>query len=170
MSRLLRRVTAGVATAAAVAGVLTVGATPAAADTVTIDYRCAVLHIVVPRTFDITITAPATATRGVPVTVTATVVSRHPLSQDTPAGAYQGVHTLVLGGATTGEFTVRPMANQPLEAGEPWQITGSSQITLNNPGNVTFTPGYTGFSRPGGQGCRPIDEAGAPVAATTRVS
>jgi hypothetical protein len=170
MRRLFRRITAGAATAAAVAGVLTVGATPAAAATVTMEYRCAYMHIVFARTYDITITAPATASTGQPVTVTATVASRHPLSQDEPAGAYRGEHVLTLGGAASGDFTVKPLSSPPLQAGEPWRLSGSSRITFDNPGTVTFKPGLVGLTRPLTQGCIPANANTAPVAATTRVS
>lgn len=159
------------AAAAAIATLFTVTiAPPAAAATVTVDYSCAYMHIIVPHTFDITITAPATATRGTPTTISATVVSRHPLSSDQPAGAYQGDHSIVLGGADTGSVLVAPMASPALDAGEPWQITGSTQTTFDTAGTVTLKPDITRFSRPGYLGCIPKSANSAPVAATVQVS
>jgi hypothetical protein len=171
MSGLVKRITAGAVTVAATAGLLTVGAAPAAAGTVTQDYRCVWMRVVVRHTFDITITVPATVTRGRPFTVTATVVSRHPVSQPHPAGEWTGRHTITLGGASSGSVTVDPMSSPPLRTGQPWFITGSTQITLDTAGTVTFRPGDTVFTSPGTLGCQPDTLAPpVPVAATTQVS
>lgn len=164
----MSRIAAAAVATAALFTVVT--APPAAAATVTVDYSCAYLHIIVSRTFDITITAPATATRGTPVTITATVVSRHPLAEDQPAGSYQGDHSIVLGGAETGSVLVAPMANPPLDAGEPWQITGSTQATFDSAGAVTLKPDITRFTKPMPSGCKPTFASSVPVAATVQVS
>ncbi|MGW5050256.1 hypothetical protein [Actinokineospora sp. NPDC004072] len=165
MSKRIAGLAVAIATGAAV-----LTAPPAAAATVSVEYLCGVVGMVIGRTFDITITAPSTAPQGQPVTVTASVVSRHPLSQPTAPGAYRGQHTVDLGGAGAGSFTITGMANPQLQAGEPWQITGSTQVTFTTPGTITLRPGYTGFTHPAGQGCKPRYPETVPAAATVVVS
>jgi hypothetical protein len=169
MKRLLRRLTIGLATVVAAASMV-VAPAPAAAATMTVDYLCASSMLVVPQTYDVTITAPATATRGVPVTVTATIRSHRPLLQDTDAGDYRVYHTLVLGGAVTSSHGMGPLTNPPFDEGELWWVTGSTQLTFDTAGTVTYRPGHITFHAPGAVGCRPKDASTVPVLAGTQVS
>jgi hypothetical protein len=168
MSFLRKRILAGVAVVAATAGLVTVGATPAAADTVRVNYRCALDRVVIPRTFDITITAPATAARGQAVTVAATVSDIVPSSTHIPANSGDWVLTIHLGGAATGSPRIN-MTNPEIQPGTPWRITGSGQVTLPAAGTVTYRPGIAA-RRLVSYSCGPADPDSVPVAATTRVS
>ncbi|MBB4905060.1 hypothetical protein [Actinophytocola algeriensis] len=169
MKGLARRITVGLTTVVAAASMV-VAPAPAAAATMAVHYDCAGMMVGGPKTFDITITAPATATRGVPVTVTVKIQSHVPLAVDADAGDYRVYHSLVLGGAVTSSHGMGPMTNPPFDEGELWWVTGSTQLTFDTAGTVTYKPGHITFHAPGAVGCRPKDASTVPVLAGTQVS
>ncbi|WP_410639480.1 hypothetical protein [Amycolatopsis sp. lyj-346] len=125
------------------------------------------------KTFEITVTAPATATVGQTVTVQADLKQVAPAWGSTePAGKYTGSIVLALGGAASGRADATGMTNPAIQPGTPFRMTGGTgQVTLPTAGQVTLaTSSYilyystgTFIMSCGGSGAKP-------VAATIQVS
>ncbi|WP_103353022.1 hypothetical protein [Amycolatopsis sp. CA-128772] len=126
------------------------------------------------KTFEITVTAPATATAGQTVTVHADVTQVAPAwgGGTEPAGKYTGTVVLDVGGATSGRADATGLTNPVIEPGTSFRLTGGTgQVTLPTAGPVTLaTSSYflyystgTFIIACGGSGAKP-------VAATIQVS
>jgi hypothetical protein len=163
-----RMIVLGAALLAAVATTFAAAA-PASADTVAVTYICGIppFGAYPPATYDVTITAPATASRGHTVTLTASVVNRATMTESKDVGFYKATLRIDLGGASSGSVETTGLANPALQPGDLWQLRdGSAQVTLTNAGDVTFSPGSW---RMAGFHCVTHFQQPVPVAATTRV-
>ncbi|HET6707187.1 hypothetical protein [Amycolatopsis sp.] len=156
---------------AAVAGLGLVAPVAAEAGTVSVTWGCGTFGgpsgI---KTFEITVTAPATATAGQTVTVHIDVLHVTPWGPAAAAGTYTGRAGLDLGGAASGHVQAYNLTNPEIAAGAPFRMTGGTvQVTLPTAGQVTFaTTGYVQFA-PSGMWFS-CGGGAAPVAATTQVS
>ena len=170
MFTIRKSIVAGVALTAAV-GLGTVAAAPATADTVSVSFSCAFAgagHWTAD--YLVTITAPATATRGQAVTVTAALGSIGTANQDAPAGAYRAFMDISLGGAASGTITANGLTSPAVRVGDPLPLTGGvASVTFNAVGDVTYRPvRFVSTNR--GFGCGVLGGGSGPVTATTRVS
>jgi hypothetical protein len=154
-----------------VAAMVMVGASPAAAGTVSASYLCGSVAGgpagVGP--FRVTINAPANATRGQTVTVTASIEGTRNYGSHLSANFVHITLGIILGGAASGTIQATGLTNPEIQPDTPWRVTGgTARTTLNTAGDVTYRPG--GFSENGGGwGCGLYDGT-SPVAATTHVS
>lgn len=167
----LRRIMAIGAAAVTTAGIIIAGGSAASADTVSVSYTCSGFGFPVQNfTYSVTITAPATATRGQTVTLQASIAATSPSSQNVAAGVNRAELDIVLGGASSGTVTATGLTNPSIQAGTPWRVEGGqAQVTLSNAGTVSFTPAtwrMTTFH----YGCSVKNGTTAPVADTTSVS
>ncbi|WP_156038634.1 MULTISPECIES: hypothetical protein [Actinoalloteichus] len=90
---------------------------------------------------DVTITAPATATQGDTVTVEASTLILLGVPFDAPAGSFATELDIELGGDASGSVTAAGLSNVETPANEPIRFTGGeTQITLDEPGQVSLTP------------------------------
>lgn len=164
MSSLLRRVAV---CAAVVVSVLMVGALPASAGTARVDYVCGSVGMIVPVTFDVTVTPPATAVRGQTAPVSATVKhTTYPVTAPVAAGYYQATLVVALDGA--GAETVQiTLTNPALATGEYLRYSGTAQLTFPTAGTVEYRPDRFWRSA---MGCILRYPNTVPVLATTQVS
>lgn len=169
-ARRLGTILAAVATAA---GLGLVAPAAAEAGTVSVTWGCGAFGGPAGiKTFDITVTAPATATAGQPVTVHADLTQVSPTWVGTePAGRYTGYVVLELGGAASGRVDATGMTNPVIENGGLFRLSGGTgQVTLPAAGQVTLaTSGYVLYYSTGTW----ISSCGGgakPVAATIQVS
>jgi hypothetical protein len=168
MLSLHKRIASATVVAAAAIGLLT--ATPAAAGTVSARWGCVTqFGPAGQRDFVITLTAPATATRGQPATVTASISEPGNTGQPHPAGAYGGQLEITLGGVGTGVIYANGMTSPEIQPSTPWRLDGQAQLTFSTAGDVTFKPRRI---RVWGSPVVPYICSGdtAPIAATTHVS
>ncbi len=144
------------------------GATPASAGTVTQTWFCVSIFGGGGNVdYRITITAPATATRGQTATVTTSVVTVNNHGAYVAAGVVRASMTINLGGAASGTITATGLTNPEIQPGTPWRVNGGvAQITFANAGNVTFRA--AGLNA-GSWGCV-SNGLPQPVAATTTVT
>ncbi|MFC6081117.1 hypothetical protein [Sphaerisporangium aureirubrum] len=153
----------------AVAALLTLDAAPASAGTVTVNYTCAA--ITGPwgyKVFDVSVTSPATVTRGQTAAVQVAMTDTFMSTTSLAAGVVRGTMTLHLGGAGSGTVDATGLTNPAVAPGTPWRVSGgSAQVTFANAGDVTFTPGVF---RAGAWGCGVRTGYTAPVASTTHVN
>jgi hypothetical protein len=126
------------------------------------------------KTFDITVTAPATATAGQTVTVHADLTQVAPAwgGGTEPAGKYTGTIVLQLGGATSGRVDATGMTSPVIEPGTPFRLTGGTgQVTLPTAGQVTLaTSSYLLYYSTGTWIISCAGSGAKPVAATIQVS
>lgn len=141
---MLRRKIAAVAVAVATGFGLTVTAGAASAGTVT--QTCQPYSG--PRTLHVTITAPATVARGVPVPVFVKVDGVEPWpNSELSAGSAWLVGFLRQGGVGTGEVKIDTLRNPAaIPTGGHFSIEGTQQVTFSTPGTVTL--GLHRFGRP----------------------
>jgi hypothetical protein len=162
------KIALGLAILAASFGITVFNAPSAAADTVTVSYICGVPTFP-PHWNDayrVTVTAPATATRGQTVTVTASLVGIQ-----ATANTYQAALVITLGGASSGTITATGLTNPAIPAGgTPKWNGGRAQVTLASAGTVTFTPGGFTVTRNGSFQWRCTAQGSPAVADSTRVS
>ncbi|MFD6067814.1 hypothetical protein [Amycolatopsis lurida] len=165
---MFRRKIAAVAVAVATGFGLTVAAGTASADTVT--QTCYVNGSDIGRTVNVTITVPATVTRGVPVPVFLRVRdveawTGRPLG----AGAIMGIGVIKMGGAGSGEFKANRLGNPTaIAVGEHWYVEGTEQVAFTTPGTITL--GLRMFGQPIYYGCLIPTGQEPPVAATVTVA
>ncbi|WP_372672130.1 hypothetical protein [Amycolatopsis kentuckyensis] len=155
----------------AAAGLGLLGPGVAEAGTITVTWGCGTFGGPAGiKTFEITVTAPATAAAGQSVTVHADVTFVTPWGSAEPAGKYTGRVGLDLGGAASGHVDATGLTNPAIDAGAPFRMTGgTAQVTLPAAGPVTFaTTGYVQFA-PSGMWFS-CGGGATPVAATTQVS
>ncbi|MGC7098030.1 hypothetical protein ACPZ19_25450 [Amycolatopsis lurida] len=150
----------------AAAATLVLGATPATAGTVTVDYHCAVGGGIV--AWDVqyrtTITAPASVAQGQTATVKIEYTGVKNWTTHSPAGTYNGWGSFKLGGAATGTVTAPGLTNPEIQPGEKMRFVGASaQVSFPAKGQVTYTPATFNY----GPNCIVWTPAG--VAATTSV-
>ncbi|MEV7091531.1 hypothetical protein AB0M80_01690 [Amycolatopsis sp. NPDC051045] len=174
MKVLRKKIGKTVAVVAVAAGLGVVAPAAAEAGTVSVTWGCGSFGGPAGvKTFEITVTAPATATAGQTVTVQADLKQVAPAWGPTePAGKYTGYVALELGGAASGRVDAAGMTNPAIAAGTPFRMTGGTgQLTLPTAGPVTLaTRSYvlyystgTWIGSCGGSGA-------TPVAATIQVS
>lgn len=164
---MFRRKIAAVAVAVATGFGLTVTAGTASADTVT--QTCPAYSG--PKTVHVTITAPATATRGVPVPVFVKVDGVEPwANSELSARSAWLVGFLRQGGVGTGEVKIDVLNNPaPIPTGGDFIVEGTQQVTFSTPGTVTL--GLHRFGRPLTYWwCALPSEQQPPVAATVTVN
>ncbi|KDN18289.1 hypothetical protein [Amycolatopsis rifamycinica] len=161
--------------AAVAAGLGLVAPVAAEAGTVSVTWGCGTIGGPAgTKTFEITVTAPATATAGQAVTVHADLTQVAPAwaGGTAPAGQFTGYVVLELGGAASGRVNATGMTNPVVQPGTLFRLTGGTgQVTLPAAGPVTLaTSSYvlyystgTFISSCGGSGAKP-------VAATIQVS
>ncbi len=111
-------------------------------------------------TYTITITAPATASRGATVTLGASIESS-PATGDPGSTPSSASMRIALGGAASGEVIAY---NFVIPHGTTNYVNGTATATLPNAGTVTFGP--RGWSVPGFT-CYTVEPI--PVLATTQV-
>lgn len=126
------------------------------------------------KTFEITVTAPATATAGQTVTVHADLKQVSPAwgGGTEPAGKYTGYVSLELGGAASGRVDAAGMTNPVIESGGLFRLTGGTgQVTLPAAGQVTLaTRSYVLYYSTGTWIISCGGSGATPVAATIQVS
>jgi hypothetical protein len=167
---LRRKISVGAFVVTAVAGLTTTGAAPATADTVRVVYKCAPVGVVPYQdTFDITIAAPATATRGQAVSVQVTVAQTEPTTVFIPGGYYQASARVEISGAGAASTGVS-LTHTDIPIGTPPWTSGSTQVTFPAAGTATYKLSYYGTTTPYRINCLPADQSSVPIAATTRVS
>lgn len=141
---LVKRLTVVTALATASAGAA-LFATPAYADTVTVNYSCEVpLSGTQIGDIDVTITAPATASVGDTVDITVTTGPTPFVTPiDLPAGSVTATGETTVSGAQTGTISVTGPANtDPVPAGTAVTMPPmAGQLTLTAAGQVDLTPG-----------------------------
>ncbi|MDQ0292120.1 MULTISPECIES: hypothetical protein [Streptomyces] len=171
MRRTALRSTACAVTAVAAAGVLALGAGPAAADTVSAAYSCAAGGDTLQTTEKITITAPATAVQGEEIALSVTVEDGTPGTEEVPAGGVRGELDVAVGGTGSGTAVAGGLTNTAaVPAGEAVVLEGgTATVTAPAPGDVTFTPSDLRLNMLGLDVLCTPDETVAP-AATTRVT
>lgn len=165
----IRIFAAGFALAAAVTAINVPAAT---ADTVLMKYRCG--NAVTggwDYNWNITITAPATATRGQTVTLNVSAESTIPTTEPVEANLVFGFLDIRLGGASSGTVGSTRMSNPDIEAPTPLELTGgTAQATLANVGEVTYKAARFSYGITGaGLWCDPRPGFVPPVVTTTRV-
>lgn len=136
---------AAVTTIAVASAGVALFATPAYADTVTVNYSCEVPVLGTQTAdVDVTIDAPATAAVGDTVTVT---VTNGPTPFVTPidldANSVSSSEDLTVSGAQSGTITATGPANtDPIPANSSVSLPpGSAQLTLTSAGQVDIAPG-----------------------------
>ncbi|KFU80314.1 hypothetical protein SAMN04489729_8013 [Amycolatopsis lurida] len=119
---------------------------------------------------NVTVTVPATVTRGVPVPVFLKVRDvKAWTGRPLDAGAIMGIGVIKMGGAGSGEFKVDRLSNPTaIPAGEHWYIEGTEQVAFTTPGTVTL--GLRMFGQPIYYGCLIPTGQEPPVAATVTVT
>lgn len=165
---MFRRKIAAVAVAVATGFGLTVTAGTASAGTVT--QTCLVNGSDIGRTVNVTITAPATVTRGVPVPVFLKVQDVKPRTgSPLAARAIRAIASVKLGGAASGEVKFDPLINPTeIPVGGHWYIEGTEQVAFTTPGTVTL--GLRMFAQPIYYGCHMPEDQELPVAGTVTVN
>jgi len=140
MATLRRRFAIIVAATAVACGLVLSGAFPVSAGTVTQTWLCAsIFGGAGPIDYRITITAPATATRGQTATITTSIatVANHPNA--VAAGTIRATSSIALSGAASGTLTATGLTNPAIQPGTPWRLEGGqAQITFTNAGDVTY--------------------------------
>lgn len=139
----MRKLLSIMATATTAAAVLLLGATPASAGTVTVEYHCAAGGGIVAWdvSYKTTITAPATIAQGQTATVKIEYTSVKATTVDHPAGRANGWASFKLGGVQTGTVIADGLTNPEIKAGEKMRfINASAPVTFTSKGTVTFTP------------------------------
>ncbi|MEU7364085.1 hypothetical protein ACFW9V_01305 [Streptomyces hygroscopicus] len=171
MRRSLLRSTACAAVAGAAAGVLALGAGPAAADTVSTTYNCAAGGETLQTTETITVTAPATAVQGEQITLSVTVEDGTPVTEEIAANGVGAELDIAVGGAGSGTVVAKGLTNSTaVPAGQSVVLEGgTATLTAQGPGDVTFTPAGLRLNTLGLEVlCTPDGPVAA--AATTRVT
>jgi hypothetical protein len=141
---------------ATVAG-LTVTASSATADTISQRFTCWPGSYA--KTWNITVTAPATVPRGQPAPVYIKVEDPEPWDgSELAPGQIRITAYVVLGGAGSGEVQVQPPLTNPttIPPGARWHAEGTRQFTFPTAGTVTLAvrafgmPLYYGCGTPSG--------------------
>ena len=165
----------GLAVAMVLACAVTVLAEPAArAGTVSTEWSCTTGAGGWLETYTVSVTAPATATRGDTVTLSATVTGSRPQPGPRPAGYFSnGSLGLTVHGAATARVTVTGMTSPAANDRDPYRLVGgSARLTVNAAGTVTLSPDNAGFPLTGypgfGLGCSDYDGV-LPVAAGIQI-
>jgi hypothetical protein len=130
-----------IAAAMAAATITFAVAAPAAAGTVTVGYYCYGPGIAQGRIMLMEITAPATATRGSTITLGASITDTRNWDQEFKPGEFHAIMGIALGGASSGTVEATGLDTPAIPRGEPLRLVGGhAQVTLNNVGEVTFSP------------------------------
>jgi hypothetical protein len=162
-----RRAIAIVAVGLATGFGLAVTAESAAADTVTQSFEC------YPgggtRTMKVTLTAPATVTKGQPAPVHIELVDTRPWTGSAiPAGQSRITAWVKLGGVGSGEVQAYPLTNPAdIPTGGTYRIERTHQFTFTTAGTVTLA--VRAFGVPLYAGCGTPAGATPPVAETVTV-
>jgi hypothetical protein len=159
-----RGIVAGVTGALAMA---MVGASPAAAGTVTASYRCmTAAGGLFSIAYRVTIDVPASANRGQTVTMNASIEQSRNYGAYLSANVYQATLDIILGGAASGTIQATGLTNPEIQPDTPWRLTGgTARTTFNTAGDVTYRPGRIH----GGWWICELSDGSSPIAATTHV-
>ena len=168
MSRWGRRVATALVSVVASAGLMTVAAAPASADTVTAEYYAYMgdmgMWYIHPQ---LTVTAPTTTNVGATRSIEASFRMLWPSRFDeVPANELDARMSVRLQGAESGSLTIREMTHPRLVPGEWATFTGSTEYSYSAAGTVTYRP--AGFSPNSGLYFNPAQTV--PIADTTQVS
>ncbi|RSN11130.1 hypothetical protein DMC63_30260 [Streptomyces sp. WAC 05977] len=165
---MVRRKIAAAVMAVATGFGLTMTAGTASAGTVT--QTCYVNGTDIGRTVNVTITAPATVTRGVPVPVFLKIQDVKPRTgSPLEARAIRAIASVKLGGAAGGEIKFDPLINPTeIPVGGYWYIEGTEQFTFTTPGTVTLS--FRNFAQPIYYGCHMPKDQELPVIETVTVN
>lgn len=157
---------------AATIGLVSVAGTPAVAATALVHAGCiSVWGQAGGRDFQITINAPATATRGQTVTLTTAISETTPYPVEESAGRYQSTLEVVVGGASSGTVVSVDLVNPHIAKNTPFRLEGGHvRYTFNESGDVTFKPGIERRAYANGYTFLMCGSNTAPVIATTHVS